>query len=88
MNVSQLNEIYLRGYLNNDVSNITDGLLKATKGNYGFFASGQAARQQLQNISHFRCMYDINEIPIKYTMNYVAFAMAKFSPYKRLINLR
>ncbi|VEN33651.1 unnamed protein product [Callosobruchus maculatus] len=85
-NNSQLNQIYLRGYLAN-ITNITEGLLRATKGNYGFFAAGEDARRALRNISLHRCLYDIQEIPIKYTMHSVAFGVAKHSPYKQLINL-
>nr|CAH7750446.1 unnamed protein product [Callosobruchus chinensis] len=85
-NNSQLNQIYLRGYLAN-ITNITEGLLRATKGGYGFFASGEDARRALMNISLHKCQYDVQEIPIRFTKHSVAFGVAKHSPYKQLINL-
>ncbi|CAH1957812.1 unnamed protein product [Acanthoscelides obtectus] len=85
-NNSQLNQIYLRGYLAN-VQNITEGLMRAAKGGYGFFAAGEDARRALLNISHHKCRYDIQEILVKSTLNSVAFGVAKKSPYKKLINL-
>ncbi|KAG5889221.1 hypothetical protein JTB14_018644 [Gonioctena quinquepunctata] len=87
MNLSQLNQIYLRGYLHNDIQNVSAGLLRATKGNYGFFASSQLARKQLLNISNYKCQFDIDEIQIKNTVDHMAFIVAKRSPYKKLINL-
>ncbi|XP_060525231.1 glutamate receptor U1-like [Cylas formicarius] len=86
-NVSQLKEIYLRGYLHNNIKNITEGLIKATNGNYGFFATNHLARKQLLKISSYKCKYEIMEIPIASTMKSVAFPMAKHSPYNKLINL-
>nr|UTN00876.1 gustatory receptor [Semanotus bifasciatus] len=87
MNVTQLNEIYLRGYLHNNINNVTEGLLKASKGNYAFFASGHVAKKQLLIINNYRCIHEIAEIPVQYTQNHVAFPMSKRSPYKKLINL-
>nr|CAI5866441.1 unnamed protein product [Callosobruchus analis] len=85
-NHSQLKQIYLRGYFAN-ITNITEGLLRAIKGGYGFFAAGEDARRALLNISLHRCLYDVQEIPIKYTMHSVAFGIDEHSPYKQLINL-
>ncbi|CAG9770096.1 unnamed protein product [Ceutorhynchus assimilis] len=87
MNESQLNQIYLRGYLHNNINNITDGLFKATKGNYGFFATGHVARKQFWKISGYKCKYEIMEIPIHSTINTVAFPMSLTSPYRKAINL-
>ncbi|XP_023310326.1 glutamate receptor U1-like [Anoplophora glabripennis] len=87
MNITQLNEIYLRGYLHNNISSITEGLLKAAKGKYGFFASSHVARRELLIISNYKCKYDIAEITIKDTVNYIAFPMSKRSSYRKLINL-
>ncbi|KAJ8928059.1 hypothetical protein NQ314_019406, partial [Rhamnusium bicolor] len=84
MNISQLNQIYLRGYLHNNINNVSEGLLKAARGNYGFFASGHVARKELLIISHYKCKYDIAEIPIKDTVNYIAFPMSKRSPLQKI----
>ncbi|KAJ8919204.1 hypothetical protein NQ315_012192 [Exocentrus adspersus] len=88
MNVTQLNQIYLRGYLHNNISHIGEGLLKAAQGNYGFFASSHIARRELLIINSHKCKYDIAEIPIKDTIHYIAFPMSKRSSYRKLINLR
>lgn len=88
MNNTNLKKIYLRGYLANDIQNIKDGLLKASKGGYAFFASGQMARKEIRNISNYKCVSDLVEIPILSTINEVAFPMSKLSPYKKVINLR
>ncbi|XP_074034073.1 glutamate receptor U1 [Leptinotarsa decemlineata] len=87
MNISQLNHIYLRGYLENDVNNISEGLMRVTRGSYGFFASSHLARKQLLNISNYRCRFKIDEIPIRYTVDHMAFVTAKKSSYRKLINL-
>lgn len=87
MNESQLNQIYLRGYLHNNINNITEGLIKATKGNYGFFATGHVARKEFLKISGYKCKYDIMEISVKSTINPVAFPMSQLSPYRKVINL-
>lgn len=86
-NISQLKHIYLRGYLLNNVSTIKDGLVKAIQGNYGFFASAPSAKKEFLNLSHYKCMYDIEEIVIKYTKAKIAFALGKKSPYSKVINL-
>lgn len=88
MNITQLNEIYLRGYLHNNISSVTEGLVKVAKGNYGFFSSSHVARRELLAITNYKCTYDITEIPIKDTVNYIAFPMSKRSSYRKLINLR
>ncbi|XP_076272967.1 glutamate receptor ionotropic, delta-2-like isoform X1 [Rhynchophorus ferrugineus] len=86
-NVSQLNQIYLRGYLHSDVTNITAGLLRATQGNYGFFATGHVARKEFLSISNYRCKFDLMELPVKQTRNNVAFPLSLHSPYKKLVNM-
>lgn len=86
-NYTQLNKIYLRGYLQNNVGSVKEGLMRTIKGNYGFFATGPAARKQFLNISNYRCMYNINEIPIRKTKAKIAFALSKNSPYRKVINL-
>ncbi|XP_066137934.1 probable glutamate receptor [Euwallacea fornicatus] len=83
----ELNQIYLRGYLHNDIKNITEGLLKATKGNYGLFATGHMARKEFLKISGYKCKYEIMEIPAPQAKNKVAFPMSHISPYRKVINL-
>lgn len=88
MNISELKQIYLRGYLQNDISNISEGLIKATKGNFALFASGQVARTELYNMTKNRCKFEIYEIKLQYTTEYMGFIMSKKSTFRRLINLR
>ncbi|XP_050310548.1 uncharacterized protein LOC126746366 [Anthonomus grandis grandis] len=87
MNETQLNQIYLRGYLHNNINDIKDGLLKATKGNYGFFATGNIARKLIWKISGHKCRYEIQEIPVKSTISTIAFPLSLKSPYRRSLNL-
>lgn len=87
MNDSNLQKIYLRGYLYT-VDNVRSGFQKTIQGHYGFFVSGHIARKEFLNISNYKCRYYITEIPIRLTENTIAFPMAKTSPYRKLINLR
>ncbi|KAL1491044.1 hypothetical protein ABEB36_011700 [Hypothenemus hampei] len=90
MNDTQLTQIYLRGFLHiqtNPIKNITDGLLRATRGNYGFFATGHLARKEFLRISGYKCKFDITEILAPYTRHMVAFPVSKKSPYRKVINL-
>ncbi|XP_048518988.1 uncharacterized protein LOC125503112 isoform X2 [Dendroctonus ponderosae] len=86
MNETQLNQIYLRGYLRKNINNITEGLLKATQGNYGFFASRRVARKAFLKISGYKCKFEIMEIQTPKTKNYVAFPMSPTSPYRKAID--
>ncbi|XP_056640867.1 glutamate receptor ionotropic, delta-1-like [Diorhabda sublineata] len=86
-NNSELKQIYLRGYLQTDSHNISEGIIKVIQSNYGLFASGQAARIELWNMSKCKCKFDIDEINIHYTVQYYGIVMPKRSPYKKLINL-
>ncbi|XP_072401194.1 glutamate receptor ionotropic, delta-1-like [Diabrotica undecimpunctata] len=87
VNISELKQIYLRGYIQNDISNISEGLQRVIGGNYGLFASGEVARPEIANLSNWKCKFDIDEIKIQYTQEYFGIVMSKKSPYKRLINL-
>nr|XP_008199932.1 PREDICTED: uncharacterized protein LOC103314795 isoform X1 [Tribolium castaneum]XP_015840012.1 PREDICTED: uncharacterized protein LOC103314795 isoform X1 [Tribolium castaneum] len=87
MNDTQLQQIYLRGYLYNTVGNVTEGLYKSYKGHYGFFASTNIARKELQRINNYKCNYEIMEIPIMKTKNTIAFPLARKSHYKKVIDL-
>lgn len=88
MNETQLNQIYLRGYLRKNINNVTEGLLKATQGNYGFFASRRVARKAFLKISGYKCKFEIMEIQTPKTKNYVAFPMSPISPYRKAIDRR
>lgn len=88
MNDTQLQQIYLRGYLHNTVGNVTEGLYKSYNGQYGFFASTNVARKELQRINNYKCNYDIMEIPIIKTKNTIAFPLSRNSHYKKVIDLR
>ncbi|CAG9865505.1 unnamed protein product [Phyllotreta striolata] len=87
VNISELKQIYLRGYLQHDLINISEGLMKVTSDHFAFFASGQSARTHLLNVTKGRCKFEIQEIKIPYTNEYMAILMSKNSPYKKLINL-
>ncbi|XP_068911621.1 probable glutamate receptor isoform X2 [Tenebrio molitor] len=87
INDTQLQQIYLRGYLHNTVVNVTHGLLKSHEGYYGFFASTIKARKELQIVNNYKCNSDIVEIPVEKTKNAIAFPLAKMSPYRKIFDL-
>lgn len=65
----------------------TQGLQKAVKGGYGFFASATLARRTLRtSLIQERC--SLKEIEVGQTFTVVALPMEKFSPYEKIINLR
>ncbi|XP_057337583.1 glutamate receptor 1-like [Microplitis mediator] len=86
-NDSNLRLLYIKAF-NGRESRIdtTQGLQKAVKGGYGFFASATLARRTLRtSLIQERC--SLKEIEVGQTFTIVALPMEKFSPYEKIINL-
>ncbi|KAG8036542.1 hypothetical protein G9C98_003864, partial [Cotesia typhae] len=86
-NDTNLRKLYINAF-NTRESRIdtNQGLQKAVKGSYGFFASATLARRTLRtSLIQERC--SLKEIEVGQTFTVVALPMEKFSPYEKIINL-
>ncbi|XP_028172975.1 uncharacterized protein LOC114361946 [Ostrinia furnacalis] len=81
----QLNAFYIRGYSDSEnlVSSAEEGLARAAKQNYAFFAGQRAARATLRNLSQARGRCAVRELPVHSTRAQLAFPLPHRSPYAR-----
>ncbi|XP_066580884.1 uncharacterized protein [Prorops nasuta] len=86
-NDSNLRRVYIKAFRSRESRlDIASGLMKAVKGQYGFFVSATFARRALKNtLIQERCT--LRELALRETFTVVALPMAKSCPYKQIINL-
>ncbi|XP_060803740.1 uncharacterized protein LOC106141045 [Amyelois transitella] len=82
---SQLNAFYIRGYSDADnlVSSAEEGLARAAKQDYAFFAGQRSARSTLRSLSQARGRCAVRELPVHSTRAQLAFPLPRRSPYAR-----
>ncbi|XP_061730130.1 uncharacterized protein LOC133534851 [Cydia pomonella] len=82
---SQLNAFYIRGYSDaeNLVSSAEEGLARAARLDYAFFAGQRAARSTLKSLSQARGRCALRELAVPSTRAHLAFPLPLRSPYAR-----
>ncbi|KAJ2942655.1 hypothetical protein O0L34_g2124 [Tuta absoluta] len=86
---AQLNAFYIRGYSDaeNLVSSAEEGLARAARQNYAFFAGQRVARTTLRSLSQARGRCAVRELPVHSTRAHLAFPLPHRSPYTKPILL-
>ncbi|XP_075974969.1 putative glutamate receptor isoform X3 [Anticarsia gemmatalis] len=81
----QLNAFYIRGYSDADnlVSSAEEGLARAARQDYAFFAGQRVARSTLRSLSQARGRCAVRELPVHSTRAHLAFPLPRHSPYAR-----
>ncbi|KAJ8721550.1 hypothetical protein PYW07_002325 [Mythimna separata] len=81
----QLNAFYIRGYSDADnlVSSAEEGLARAARQDYAFFAGQRVARSTLRSLSQARGRCAVRELPVHSTRAHLAFPLPRQSPYAR-----
>ncbi|CAG9578847.1 unnamed protein product [Danaus chrysippus] len=84
---AQLNAFYIRGYseAENLVLSAEEGLVRAAKQDYAFFAGQRIARSTLRSLSQARGRCALRELPVHSTQAQLAFPLSRGSPYSKLI---
>ncbi|CAD0199780.1 unnamed protein product [Chrysodeixis includens] len=81
----QLNAFYIRGYSDADnlVTSAEEGLARAARQDYAFFAGQRVARSTLRSLSQARGRCAVRELPVQSTRAHLAFPLPRQSPYAR-----
>ncbi|PZC82663.1 hypothetical protein B5X24_HaOG200862 [Helicoverpa armigera] len=81
----QLNAFYIRGYSDADnlVTSAEEGLARAARQDYAFFAGQRVARSTLRSLSQARGRCAVRELPVHSTRAHLAFPLPRQSPYAR-----
>lgn len=87
---AQLNAFYIRGYSDaeNLVTSVEEGLSRAARQDYAFFAGQRAARTKLRSLSQARGRCSLRELPVPSTKAHLAFPLPHQSPYAKPTLLR